>query len=133
MMMNEVIKVADDLGHGVFVRPIFEPVNVNDIAPTERARTANVHVLDSGAISNGVSLPFNIITWATGMTERTAQLERQTAQLRKCAVCMENDKARVLHCGHRFCAACIRQVKAAATGGPVCPICRQDLVALAGF
>jgi hypothetical protein len=123
--MDPVEKATEELGHKEFIRPVFEPANINDITLSDGVRTDDIHVLDDrGATSIGVAILLDIIAWAKNMNDRTAMLERQAAQQTeqathhtartamlerhhaiaiKCPVCLVDGKTRVLHCGHRFC------------------------------
>jgi hypothetical protein len=127
----------------VFVRPVFDPVNINEIDTRDAVRTEDVHVLDRGAESGGAAFPFNIMTWSKGITEQVAQLtarvvvsERNHEIAIKCPICSDRDKDRTLLCGHRFCVTCIRRVEATTTDAAageaaayLCPICRGHFVA----
>ena len=119
-----------------FVRPVFNPVSIADVAPVEGMNTEHVLVLEKGAHSKGVSLPLDIISWANDMQQRQHEMqqrlshvERQHEIATKCPICIEADKSWALPCGHQFCVACKDKVIARAGAEnppslPICPICR---------
>jgi hypothetical protein len=82
------------------VRPVFEPVSsINDITLGDGVRTADIHVLDPGATSFGIAMPFDIIAWAANMTERTAVLTKRIAVLTERTAVLER------HHDLKFCTA----------------------------